>query len=496
MKIRKLVTVGAVAAMAFPLLLGPRTNMATAAAPKINITFNAMSGTLDTAPNKSFRALIAQYEHMHPNVTITWQPNTNGQSIVNYDARLVALASAGQAPDIVWEQYGEVTSGSLPKGILADLTPFLNKPNPYAPGNKRWVDLWPSSVLPYMTSPDKTVQILLGSIVEIGIFYNKADFAKAGIKSTPVTWSQWVQDMAKLKAAGIAPFMFGTGQLCNDSWYERIFSSELLHSDLAKFNVDHQQVAGGLDTAVAIHKGIISMKNPAYADGWKLLAQLQPYVAPGASTYDACSAVDATAPPLSEIPPFVQGKFAMVWGGTWYFPQLDAAGFKGKYGVFPVPTIMKDSSPYSSQLDMRGTVGGPNGSGEMSVTTPKANSSMTPEKLAQIADFLAFVYAPKNEGSWVADESSNSDVPVIKGATAPSIPGVELLIAPHQPPNTVEGILDGGLTAQATNSGIRLLQSFLNGQTPYAQFADQWQSILDQAANAWAQKNKVDLSKY
>lgn len=496
MNIRKIATVGAVAVMALPLILGSRPNMATAASSQINIVFNAMPGTLDSAVNKSYRALITQYEQMHPNVKITWQPNAFQNSITNYNSRLVALASAGQAPDVVWEQYGEVTSGSLPKGILADLSPFLNKPNPYAPGNKRWADLWPSSVLPYMTSPDKSVQILLGSIVEIGIFYNKADFAKAGITSTPTTWSQWVQDMAKVKAVGISPFMFGTGQVCNDSWYERIFSSELLHSDLAKFDVDHQQVAGGLDTAVAIHKGIISMNNPAYADGWKLLAQLQPYVAPGASTYDACSAVDATAPPLSEIAPFVQGKFAMVWGGTWYFPQLDAAGFKGKYGVFPVPTIMKDSSKYSSELDMRGTVGGPNGSGEMSVTTSKANSSMTPAKLAQVADFLAFLYAPKNEGSRVADQSSNSNVPVIKGATAPAIPGIEQLIAPHRPPNTVEGIMDGGVTAQATNSGLRLLQSFLNGQTSYSDFANQWQSILDQAANTWAQKNNVDLSKY
>jgi len=64
------------------------------------------------------------------------------------------------------------------------------------------------------------------------------------------------------------------------------------------------------------------------------------------------------------------------------------------------------------------------------------------------------------------------------------------------PPKTVEGILDGNLTAQATNAGIRLLQSFLAGEMSYANFASQWQAILDQAATTWARTNKVDLSKY
>lgn len=492
----KTTKIAAGAALLLALVVSPQARLATADAPKITISFNAFSGPLSSPTNKVLRRLIAQYEKLHPSVTITWAPNAAGESIVNSNARLVALASAGQASDIVWEQYGEVTSGSVPKGILTDLKPYLDKPNPYVKGNQHWRDLWPASTLPYMTSPDGTMRILLGSIVEIGIFYNKAYFAKAGIHAAPTTWAQWVADMAKLKAAGISPFMFGTGQLCNDSWYERIFSSEMLHNDLPKFNVDRQQVAAGLDTAVAIHKGIISMKNPAYAAGWQLLYQLQPYVAPGASTFDACAPVNSMSPPLSEIPPFVQGKFAMVWGGTWYFPQLDAAGFAGKYGVFPVPMITKESSAYSAAIDVRGTVGGPNGVGEMSITSQKANNTMTPAKLTQVADFLAYLYSPQNEGQWVADESTNSDVPLIKGAQAPSIAGIQMLIAPHMPPKTVEGILDGNLTAQATNAGIRLLQSFLAGEMSYANFASQWQAILDQAATTWARTNKVDLSKY
>ena len=196
-----------------------------------------------------------------------------------------------------------------------------------------------------MTSPNGDIDIILGSNVETGMFYSKEAFTKAGITAAPQTWADFMTDLGKLKGAGVTPLMFADGGLCNPSWYERLATSSLLAGQVSQFNVNHAQVTNGLDVAVGIHKGIISMSNPRYAEVWKLLGQLTGYSAKGTSSYDACSAPTATTPPLSTQSLLIQGKVGILWGGSWYIPQLNSAGFTDKYGVFPEPPITGGDEP-------------------------------------------------------------------------------------------------------------------------------------------------------
>jgi hypothetical protein len=132
-------------------------------------------------------------------------------------------------------------------------------------------------------------------------------------------------DLGKLKSAGITPLMYTTGEPCNPSWFERLATSSLLANQVSQFDVNHAQVTNGLDVAVGIHKGIISMSNPRYAEAWKLLGQLVNFSASGQSGYGACQNPNVTTPPLSPQPLLVQGKVGMLWGGSWWIPQLDSA---------------------------------------------------------------------------------------------------------------------------------------------------------------------------
>lgn len=464
----------------------------------ITIQLPGNTGTLSSAQNRALKALTLRYEKMHPNITVDWQPVPGNPSITQLNAELIARASAHSAMDVVLQWYGPVNSGSLPQGILQNLKPYLLQKSPYAKGFKTWLATWESSTLPYMKAPNGNIDVLLGSTVTTEIVYNKADFAKAGIKSVPTTYAEWIADMAKLKRVGITPLMFGTGGPCNPSWYERKFQSALLHSQIAKLNVNHQQIITGLDVAVGVKRGIISMKNPAYAEGWKLLGQLRQYMAPGQSSYDACSGPTQSSPPLSELQPFVQNKFAMAWMGSWDIPDLNQLGFRGKFGFFPFPTITKATTRYSSNVNVTGTVGGPNGSGNWSVTSEAADASMTPAKTKWVINFLQWLYAPQNEASWIADSSNNAYIPLIKGTKMPagSVPGLSSLLPKKFPPPTVDAITDAALTAQAQNEGIRLIQAYVGGSMTYNAFAQQWQSLLIQAAQQWAQANKVNLGKY
>ncbi len=453
------------------------------------------TGAITSTENAGLQQLTKQYEAAHKNVTVQWLPN-NSSSITASNAAVESQASGGAAPDLVWEQYGPVTSGSIPKGMLQNIKPFLDKPNPYVPGNSSWLSLFSPSTVPYMTSPNGDIDIILGSNVETGMFYSKAAFAKAGITATPTTWAEFMADLGKLKAAGVTPIMFADGGLCNPSWFERLATSSLLASQVSQFDVNHAQVTTGLDVAVGIKKGIISMSNPRYAAVWKLLGQLEQYSATGQSSYDACSPPTQTTPPLSTEPLIVQGKVGILWGGSWYFPQLNSLNFTGKYGVFPEPPITSDSTPLATGASTVGMIGGPNGNGQWGVTSQQADSSMTPAKTATVMNFLAWLFTPQHLGNWIKINQSGADIPTETDAPVLNIPGLSSLVPSDKVGTVVDVVLDDVLSTAATNQGLRLVQEYLDGQLNFSAFSSRWQSLLTSAAQQWATANHADLSKY
>lgn len=472
------------------------TTTSASGAKTITITLPG-SGGITSSYNTVFVHDVEQWTKRHPGVKVQYRILPGNGNIAQANATLITTAAAHDAPDIFWEQYGQADSGILPKGILMNLKPYLDRPNPYMKGNTQWLNAWQSSAIPYMQAANGNMYILVGSDVFTSMVYNKKDFARAGITSTPRTWAQFVADMAKLKRVGVTPLMFtdATGG-DNASWFERKFSTELLHYALNKIDVNHAKSATGLDTAVGIERGIISMNNPAYAAGWKLLGSLRPYLAPGASEYSASSS-SFTSTPLSPLSPFVKNKFAMMWVGSWSLPELNTLGFAGQYGIFPFPTITKQSAPSSSDINVQGVVGGPNGVGEYSVTTQQADGNMTPATTKLAINLLQYLYSPQIEGGWIADAGNNSYIPLIKGSKLNSATKILSKLLPSKtPPVTLDGIMDGSLTSAAPHDGIRLIQAYLSGSMSWTQFASQWNAVLKSAAASWAQTNNVNLAKY
>jgi raffinose/stachyose/melibiose transport system substrate-binding protein len=454
------------------------------------------TGPISSSDNAGLKKLTTEYEAAHKGVTVQWLPN-NSASITASNATVETQASGGAAPDLVWEQYGPVTSGALPAGLLQNMKSYLEKPNPYVPGNTSWLSLFSPSTIPYMTSPNGDIDIILGSNVETGMFYSKSAFAKAGITSTPASWAQFMSDLAKLKTAGVTPFIFADGGLCNPSWFERLATSSLLASQLSQFDVNHAQVTTGLDVAVGIKKGIISMNDPRYAEVWKLLGQLVKYSASGESGYDACSAPTATTPPLSTQALLAQGKVGILWGGSWYIPQLSSAGYStAKFGVFPEPPITTASTPLATGTSTVGVIGGPNGNGQWGITAQQADHTMTPQKTKVVMNFLAWLFTPQHLGYWIRINQQGGDIPTEPTAPTLNLPGLKTLVPTSKVTTVVDVVLDDVLGTAPTNDGLRLVQSYVDGQLSYSAFASQWQSLLTSAANSWATQNHVDLSKY
>ncbi|MGI8449011.1 MAG: ABC transporter substrate-binding protein [Streptosporangiaceae bacterium] len=453
------------------------------------------TGPITAADNAGLKKLTSQWESAHKGFTVQWLPN-NTASITQANATLESQSSGGSAPDLVWEQYGPVTSGALPKGLLQNIRPYLEKPNPYVSGNTSWLSLFSKSTLPYMSSPNGDIDIILGSNVETGMIYSKAAFAKAGITTAPASWADFVTDLGRLKAAGVTPMMFADGGLCNPSWFERLATSSLLAGQASQFDVNHAQVTNGLDVAVGIHKGIISMTNPRYAEVWKLLGQLVRYSGSGQSGYDACSNPNATSPPLSTQALLIQGKVGLLWGGSWFIPQLESAGYTGKFGVFPDPPITTASSPLASGTSTVGIIGGPNGNGQWGVTSAQADHSMTPAKTKTVMNLVAWLFTPQHLGYWIKINQSGADIPTETAAPTVNLPGLKALVPTRTVPTVVDVVLDDVLSTAATNSGLRLIQEYVDGSMSYSSFASQCQSLLTSSANSWATANHVNLGKY
>jgi ABC-type glycerol-3-phosphate transport system substrate-binding protein len=460
----------------------------------IKATLPPGTGEIGSAQNRALAEITHEYESAHPNVSVNWLPNSTS-SITTANATLVSQAAGGNAPDVVFEQYNPLLSGSIPNNILQDLKPYLTKPNPYIKGNKRWIDSFESSTVPYMTSPDGSMRILLGSNVETAFYYNKDAFAKAKITSTPTTWAELMQDFGKLKSAGFTPIMYATGGPCNPSWYERLADTQFLKNSLSKFMVDKSVVTSGKDVASGIVKGIISMKNPAYAEVWKMLYALRPYISKAGGSYDACSTPNAVSPPLSPLPLFVQGKIAMMWDGSWAIPQLDTAGAKGKYGLFPEPTVTSETSPHSAAVSTKGVIGGPNGAGQWSITSKKADSSMTPAKTKTVMDFMAWIFTPEHIGAEVkAWGQGGSFIPTVKGAPVPDVSGLASLVPAKAPPTVVDIALDDVLSTDTTNTGLRMVSQLMAGGISFADFSTRWEELLQSGAKAYATANHIDLN--
>ena len=140
-------------------------------------------------------------------------------------------------------------------------------------------------------------------------------------------------------------------------------------------------------------------------------------------------------------------------------------------------------------------IGGPNGNGQWGVTSQQADSSMTPAKTATVMNFVAWLFTPQHLGTGSrSTESAGTSRP--SRAPALNIPGLSSLVPSDKVGTVVDVVLDDVLSTAATNSGLRLVQEYIDGQLYFCAFSTQWQSLLTSSAQQWATANHVDLSKY
>ncbi|WP_440555601.1 ABC transporter substrate-binding protein [Streptomyces sp. SCPE 10] len=145
-----------------------------------------------------WKAAVKEYHQLHPNVTVTIQAVQNE----DFDGKLQTALNSNSAPDIFLQRGGGKMQAMVDAGQIQPLN--LTAADKTNAGE--------ASVAGY--SIDGKVYAMPVDTQPEGIYYSKDLFKKAGITAPPTTMEELEADVAKLKAAGVAPIAVGA----KDAW--------------------------------------------------------------------------------------------------------------------------------------------------------------------------------------------------------------------------------------------------------------------------------------
>ncbi len=240
----------------------------------------------------------------------------------------------------------------------------------------------------------------------VRIFYNVDLFRKAGIEKTPATWTEFMESLAKLKAAGVTPIAFPNATIAdlNYLWFGNSVVSQLATKELLpKIDLNKNNFAEQNELAYAVDEGLLDFSSPAIQEAFKLMKD---FSANWNNDFNAMTQQDA-------LEAFLRGDVAMTMTGSWQLRLIDGTEKSFEYGVMPVPTIMKDTSAFAQEQSV---VLGGQPDGIMCV-----NKASSPEKIEAAIDFAMYmssadIQAQKTENVYVLPTSQTVSLPeTLKG---------------------------------------------------------------------------------
>lgn len=255
-----------------------------------------------------FEEIAAKYEAENSNVDVRIQFIDNE----SFKARLPTMLQSNDAPDIFFSWGGGVLAEQVRGGVVKDLTAAMD-------------DEWRASLVPSAVSAftidGKVYGVPVWSSL-VGMFYNKAMFAEAGVNADEIqTWSQFLTAVDKLKAAGLTPITVGG----KDSWPQHFYFSYL-----AIRSVGNEKLAAALNG-----KGE-GFNDPAFVTAFtqlKELADKEPFQ----NGWLASTFGDSAAN-------FGNGKAAMMLQGDWarqvqINESTEGEGLEDDLGWFSFPQL-------------------------------------------------------------------------------------------------------------------------------------------------------------
>ena len=181
----------------------------------LSLTAPAFAGTLvinsdtsDPAPKAAWEEIVAQFNKDNPGITAklnVYDHESYKKSIRNW------LTSA--SPDVVFWYVGTRMKQFTKPGLLEDVSDLWDKSGSagFGPVAKDLVsDNGKQFGVPY-------------TYYNWGVYYRKDVFEKAGVKSPPKNWADFVDACRKIKASGVEPIVIGSKDLWPTAgWFDYI----------------------------------------------------------------------------------------------------------------------------------------------------------------------------------------------------------------------------------------------------------------------------------
>ena len=355
----------------------------------------------------ALKNLAKAFEKLHKNVTV----NVVSQPADNYFALLQAAAVSKTGPDlaVMWTglftlQYKDFLTnlkGKIPAADLARIDPDALK--------------WTSNEFNAANGP---YVIPLENQFYIG-FYNKADFAKAGVTSVPTDWSQLFAACTKLKKAGFMPLTYGNGGQPLGAefypWYDMSYMMIGAHPVTS-----WQQLYSGQIPWT-------SAANEAQLTEWAKLKSA------GCTNSDVLTKTD-------NLGDFESGKAAMMVDGTWDTQKFTSA-LGSKVGAFVPPF---SDAPIKGVVDFAGD--------GLSMTSYSQHQ-------AEALQFLEFMTT--TQAAQIINAAGL--IPAINGVSTSNPVNQEMLNFVSQDHMTAYPMLDNVVQPNVVNTGSKELPSVLNG---------------------------------
>jgi ABC-type glycerol-3-phosphate transport system substrate-binding protein len=273
------------------------------------------------------------------------------------------------------------------------MDPFLEMPNPYVKGNKRWLDMFYQPWVDAMRSADGGCYWVAPDTVGVGMLYNKDILNKAGVTSLPTTLGEFLTTCKKIQAAGYLAY------LTPSEWYLICVVPSVIWADLIpQMDIDGNGIVSQMEQTRAIHKGMFR----GNSDRLRELLRI---------SYALSRFYPKTGRPSVEraLYYFKNGKVAFMEGLSMQMKRIhDDPWRKFDYGIMPFPEITAQDSRYGGHPLAGGGISGY--SSTWQVTYNAKNKGV----LEACIDWLMFLTTPEN-CEFLVNEIGFT-IPGVKGA--------------------------------------------------------------------------------
>ncbi|HEY6739905.1 MAG TPA: extracellular solute-binding protein [Actinopolymorphaceae bacterium] len=360
----------------------------------------------------AWEKLVSEFEQTEKDIEV----RTTVLPLSSFNETISTRLAAGTAPELVFNQ------ASYKPYMVRPLDEYLKKPNPYVPGNERWIDLFREEYYGWKYSKgvnaEGHIEFVPFNLVGVAVFYNKDAFDEAGV-GPPETFAELMTTCGKLRAAGYTPFAMDNSDI-GTGWTVSTISNMLFakyFDQLNDYGPDNEPGKAEQLTAKSWAKAILTgeisaTRTPEAAETLRLLKQF----------YDTCvtenwSGVTGTQGAVVGLREFSSGKAAMAWGVNFGLSALEDVDFP--VASMPFPTITEESSELSTDWPAQFGVS----TGGTSYMIP---STVEGEKLEAAVKFLQFASAPEHIDAWL---EATGGIPALRDV---------------EPSEATAGFLEGG----------------------------------------------------